>query len=381
MRVLQINTVCNGSTGHIACDLAYEVIKNGDECVVAFGRGNPPKNIPYIKIGNKFSNYFHVFLTRVFDAHGVGSYFATKKLIKQIEKYNPDVIHLHNIHGYYINVKLLFKYLKQSGKKVVWTLHDCWPFTGHCVYVDAEGCQQWRSNCKKCSAKQQYPRSVCSFSQRNYKYKKLLFTSLEKDQLTIVTPSKWLANIVQQSYLSKYKTIVINNSINTEIFKPTSSSLKQKYNLENKKVLLGVASNWEERKGLGDFIELSRRIPEQYKIVLIGLNQQQINSLPTNILGIRRTESMEQLAQWYSCSYAFLNLTYQDNYPTVNLEASACGTSVITYNTGGSVESADYIVNHKDYNKIIEILNQGNLTKGKTQLNTSFYQDVIKLYK
>lgn len=364
MKVLEINCFSNGSTGRIACDTARKLEKEGHQCVVAYARGPVSKDIKTIKIGNRLSIYFHAFLTRVFDKHGFGSKLATKKLIKQIEEYDPDVIHLHNIHGYYINIEILFKYLKESKKKVVWTLHDCWSFTGHCSHFDSEGCNKWKTGCHNCSLKHEYPSSkLYDSSKRNYIKKKEIFNSLDSEQVTIVTPSNWLANLVKKSFLSKYKVEVIYNGIDLNVFKPTLSDIKEKHGIEDKKVILGVASVWTKKKGFYDFIELSKILDDKYKIVMIGLSDKQLKEVPSNVLGIKRTESIEELVKWYSASHVFFNPTYEDTYPTVNLESQACGTSAVTYDTGGSVENCciENVIGKRDYDKLKELLHSENI--------------------
>lgn len=340
MKVLEINVVCGyGSTGKIVLDL-YNMLKTeGHECLCAYGRFSAPENINAIKIGNKLDNYIHVFNTRIFDNHGFSSKKATKEFIKKIEKYNPDIIHLHNIHGYYINIEILFNYLKKSKKPVVWTLHDCWAFTGHCSYFEYSNCKKWIKGCEKCIQKREYPKSMFKDnSKNNYINKKRIFTQL--DNMTIVTPSKWLANLVEKSFLSKYPIKVINNGIDLEAFKPTESDFRKKYNLENKKVLLGVANLWEKRKGIEYLIELIKRLDSSYKLVLVGkIDKKTREKLPSNIICIDRTNNVKELVEIYSAADLFINTTLEDNFPTVNLEALACGTPVITFDTGGCKET------------------------------------------
>lgn len=340
LKVLQINSVCGvGSTGRIATDL-YDILKQqGHNCKIAYGRGEA-KNIPLedtIKIGTDFDVKLHGVLTRFTDRTGFYSTGATKKLIEQIKEYNPDVIHLHNIHGYYINIKLLFEYLKQRNKPVVWTLHDCWSFTGHCAYFDFVGCDRWQTGCQQCPQKSSYPTSLfLDGSKQNYKKKQVLFTGLPN--LTIVTPSQWLGDLVKRSFLKEYPVQVIHNGIDLSQFRPTESDFRKKHNLQNHKIILGVASVWEKRKGLEDFIVLSTLLDEQYKIVLVGLTEKQVEKLPPNMIGFTRTNSIKELAELYSTADVFVNPTYEDNFPTTNLEALACGTPVVTYQTGGSPE-------------------------------------------
>ena len=339
MKVLQINSVCGyGSTGRIAYDLAKVLESNGHECFIAYGRGTAPNDVKTIKIGSDFHVKTHGAVSRLTDKHGFYSKSETKKLIDEIKKYDPDIIHLHNIHGYYINIELLFNYLSESNKKVVWTLHDCWAFTGHCSHFDYVGCDKWKTGCFHCPQKNRYPKSLLlDNSKWNYQKKKELFTSVK--DMTIVTPSEWLAGLVRKSFLNQYPVKVINNGIDLDVFKPTQGDFRKKYNLEDKFIILGVASVWEERKGLNDFIKLSKLLDDKYKIVLVGLSKNQIKSLPKNILGIERTSNATELAGIYTEADVFVNPTYEDNFPTTNLESIACGTPVITYNTGGSVES------------------------------------------
>lgn len=341
MKILQINSVCGvGSTGRISTDLYKVLEKQGNECKIAYGRGEAPEGIDSIKIGSKFDNYTHVFKTRVFDKHGFGSFNATKKFIEEVKEYNPDIIHLHNIHGYYINIEVLFNYIKEANKPVVWTLHDCWAFTGHCSHFDYVGCDKWKEGCDNCIQKKEYPSSkFIDNSQLNYKKKKELFTSIKN--MTIVTPSKWLANLVKESFLGQYPVEVINNGIDLDVFKPTESNFREKYNLQDKFIVLGVANVWSERKGLKYFIELSKKLRDNYNVVVVGVNEKQKRELPSNILAFTRTNNVKELAEIYTASDVFVNPTLEDNFPTTNLEALACGTPVITFNTGGSMEVID----------------------------------------
>lgn len=341
MKVLQINTVCGrGSTGRIATDLADILQGEGHACRIAYGRYLPPARYQDIsvRIGSDLGVKLHGVETRLFDAHGFGSTIATKHFLKWVESYDPDIIHLHNIHGYYINIELLFDYVKRAGKPVVWTLHDCWTFTGHCSHFTAVGCNQWRDGCRKCPQLKEYPKCALRGNvEKNYMRKKTAFTGV--GNMTIVTPSRWLAELVGESFLRDYPVRVIPNGIDLAVFKPTASSFRDKHGFGRKTVLLGVANNWNDRKGLGDFIDLSKMLDDSYQIVLVGLTDKQIEELPDHILGIARTESVQELAEIYSAADIFLNPTYEDTFPTTNLEALACGTPVITYRSGGSPEA------------------------------------------
>lgn len=339
MKVLQINSTCGfGSTGRIAVDILNTVIENDGEGLICYGRGEAPSGVPSYKIGSEMLVRIHGVLSRVTDRQGFYSTNATKTLVQKIEEYDPDIIHLHNIHGYYLDIRVLFDYLKKCGKPIVWTLHDCWAFTGHCAHFTAVGCEKWKTGCNSCPSKKEYPQSlVLDNSEKNYNEKKELFTGLQN--VTLVTPSKWLSDLVKESFLKEYTVKVINNGVNTDIFKPTESDFRKRYGIENKKIFLGVASVWQENKGLGDFIKLSKELPEDCKIVLVGLTETQMSMLPKEIIGLKRTENAKQLAEIYTAADVFLNPTYEDTYPTTNLEAICCGTPVVTYNTGGSPES------------------------------------------
>lgn len=385
MKILQINSVCGvGSTGRIATDLYKVLEEQGHECKIAYGRGTAPEGIDSIKIGSNLDNYAHVFKTRVFDKHGFGSASATNKFIEEVKEYNPDIIHLHNIHGYYINIEILFNYLKEANKPVVWTLHDCWGFTGHCAYFDYVGCDKWKNGCDKCPQKEGYPTSkVFDNSKLNYEKKRELFTSVKN--MTIVTPSKWLANLVKESFLGKYPVEVINNGIDLEVFKPTESNFREKYNLQDKFIVLGVASVWDERKGLKYFIELSKKLSNDYKIVVVGVNENQKKELPNNILAITRTNNVKELAEIYTAADVFVNPTLEDNFPNTNLEALACGTAVIVFNTGGSVECIEVIngcivekANINGILKSIENLRQNKLNIDKIIISSKKYDKQYK---
>ncbi|WP_066874230.1 glycosyltransferase [Clostridium mediterraneense] len=343
LKILQINSVCGfGSTGRIATDLYKVIEEQGHECVIAYGRGTAPEGYKTIKIGNNFDNYMHVAKTRILDKHGFGSKKATIKFIEEVKKYDPDVIHLHNIHGYYINIEILFNYLKKSGKKIIWTLHDCWTFTGHCAYFDYVGCSRWKTGCYECPQKKEYPTSnLKDNSKWSYQKKKEIFTLIDKDKLTIVTPSNWLAGLVKKSHLGKYKVEVINNGIDLDIFKPVKSNFREKYNIGNKKIILGVASYWDRRKGLNYFVDLSEKLDKSYQVVIVGVSEKQKSKLPNNIIVISRTNNVNELVEIYSAANIFINPTLEDNFPTTNLEALACGIPVITFYTGGSIESID----------------------------------------
>lgn len=341
MRILQINSVCGvGSTGRITVGIHGVLREYRHESYIAYGRGSARGCDTATRIGDKFDIYVHAMKTRLFDKHGYGSYRATEEFIRRVKLLDPDIVHLHNIHGYYINIELLFRYLKAAGKPVIWTFHDCWPFTGHCAYFSYAGCEKWRNGCGSCPQIRSYPSSILiDNSAQNFARKRELFSSVK--DLIIVTPSRWLAGLVQKSFFAEHHIVVINNGIDLGIFRPRESSYRQRYDLENKFIMLGVASPWSRRKGYSYFAAVSQRLKNDEVIVLVGMQENQIKSLPQNIIGIARTDSAEELAEVYSAADVFVNPTLEDNFPTTNLEALACGTPVITFDTGGSGESVD----------------------------------------
>lgn len=339
MKALFINEVCGvTSTGRICTDIAGLLEQRGWECKIAYGRMSVPERYEKyaVRIGSKLGVYAHVLGSRLLDNTGFYSYFATLKFIRWVEEYNPDVIHLHNLHGYYIHLGVLFDYLHRCGKPIIWTLHDCWTFTGHCSHYDYIGCQKWKTGCHHCPMTREYPKSLWrDRSKRNYIDKKKLFTGI--DRLTIVTPSEWLERQVEQSFLNAYPVRAIPNGIDTDIFKPTEGDFRRRNGLEDKIMLLGVANVWTQRKGRDDFFRLASELDEKYKLVLVG--DLRGTECPANILHISHTNNPQELAEIYSTADVFLNLTYEDTYPTTNLESLACGTPVVTYRTGGSPES------------------------------------------
>jgi len=382
MKVLMINSVCGiKSTGRIATDLADMLTEEGHAVKIGYGRDIVPDRYSKyaVRIGSDWDVRLHGAMTRVFDNVGFGSREATIKFIDFIKEFAPDIIHLHNLHGYYINVEILFEYLKEYNKPVVWTLHDCWAFTGHCAHFDLYKCYKWQTECGECPQKKEYPASfLFDNSRNNYIRKKQAFQGVNK--LVVVTPSQWLANLVKESFLQNYETRVINNGIDLTLFKPTYGDFRARYNLENKIIVLGVASAWGVRKGLLDFIELRKLLDRRCEIVLVGVSEEDKNILTEGMLGITRTDSVKELAEIYTASDIFVNLTYEDNYPTVNLEAQACGTPVLTYRTGGSVESVpeEQIAEQGNLQDIVELIVK---YEGKRASVQSFYDKNIAFEK
>ncbi len=382
--LLQINTVVNyGSTGRIIEELGYTAYQNGWNSYIAYGRKGRPYNSKLIKIGSDWDVILHGLQTRLFDKHGFGSRNATLQLIVQIDKIKPDIIHLHNLHGYYINIKVLFDFLAVTNIPVVWTFHDCWPMTGHCVYFDSVSCNKWETECFGCPQTDEYPASFgFDRSKKNYFVKKVLFTSLTN--LTIVPVSEWLGNIVKKSYFLNFPIKVINNGIDTDKFCPLkTTSIRSKYCLENKFIILGVASIWSIHKGLGDFIKLSRMLGKNYQIILVGLTELQIHTLPSNIIGIKRTDNIQELVAFYSDADVFINPSIEESFGLTTIEAMACGTPTIVFSATASPELTipvtGFIVAKGNIKGIIEAIHKIKI-KGKSCFSSACRDRVIKLY-
>lgn len=374
MRVLIINEVCGiGSTGRICSDLAFELEKQGHEVKIAYGRhGYVPEDCKKyaIRIGTRMDVILHALQARLFDNAGFGSKRATRRFIQWMNEYNPDVIHMHNLHGYYINIEQLFHYLKDSNKKIIWTLHDCWAFTGHSAGCDAIECRKWLEGCGNCPQKNMYPKSWMDRSRANWKRKKALFSGVKN--MEIITPSEWLLEEVKKSFLRDYDTSVIHNGINTEIFKKEKNNFRKKLNLsDHDVVILAVATVWNDFKGYKDYLKLSLLLDKKFKIVLVGgMTRVQEKRLPDNIIYIKKTQDIYEMAKLYNIANLYLNLTYCDTYPTVNLEAIACGVPLITYKVGGSTEIAERFggisIERGNIKKIVQILNDKSSFQGYT---------------
>lgn len=345
--LLQINPVLrtNTSTGRIMQEIGELAMSNGWESHIAYSRGRDGVSKPCrshrLPIGNVRSLCWHGVMTRLFDRHGLASKQATREFIKQIEAIKPAIIHIHNIHGYFLNYKLLFEYLATSGIPVIWTVHDCWLYTGHCYYYSYIGCDRWKLGCGACPQQTKFPVSWwMDRSRQNWIDKQAAFTSMPKEKLVIVPVSDWIREEMSHSFLKDYPFKVIHNGIDTNVFQPMNTQeVKDRYGLNGKKVILGVAGIWSKEKGLDDFKELSRLLAADEIILLVGVSPKLQTSLPKNIKGIQKTANIHQLAELYAAADVFVNPTWQDNYPTVNMEAIACGTPVVTYRTGGSIEA------------------------------------------
>ena len=391
MKVVQVNTVCNTSTGKIMECIQREAIARGYETCSFVGRRKPFRDIPCEKTGNPISFWIHVALTTAFDRQGFGSWFHTCRMIKRIKEENPDIIHLHNLHGYYLNFPLLFHYLKEEYKgKVFWTFHDCWPITGHCVHFAYAGCERWKHQCYKCPMKKKYPISwFLDGSKRNFRIKKELFRSIRN--LTVIVPSVWMETWVKESFLKDRTVCVVPNGIDLATFKyGCDEKVYHNYHIaDEKKVLLGVASVWDERKGLQDFYKLAETIEqENYQIVLIGLSSLQIRHLPAGITGIMRTENKQELAALYSRADIFINPSREESFSLVTVEAMACGTPVIVLDTSAVKElvtpECGIVIDNtevKSYVEAIKLVQNGHFLREEVRKCAEKYDQKIMAEK
>ena len=369
-KIVSLNLGNFGSTGRIAKGIIELSKKEGCDTYFAYpdNRFNVPAQSGDIRVSsdivrriNERASYYTGYI-------GCFSFFTTYRLIRKLKKIKPDILHLHNIHNSYVNHPMLFRYIKKHNVKTVWTLHDCWAFTGQCPHFTLEGCEKWKNGCYGCSLYKQYPATCYDNTKKMWKLKKKWFTGVEN--MTLVTPSLWLSKLVKQSFLKEYPVRVINNGIDLSVFKPTESDFRKKYSLEDKFVILGIAFDWGIRKGLDVFLKLAGMLGDEFAIVLVGTTDEIDKQLPDNIISVHRTSDQKELAEIYTACDVFVNPTREENFPTVNIEALACGTPVITFNTGGSVEIPDEtcgaVVECEDVNGLFDKIHEFK-TKPKSE--------------
>lgn len=363
MRIVQINGGAKGSTGKIMMGIADVARAQGHEVMCASPitttNRDAGEDCDYYRIGTFNSRRLNVALARITGFNGCFAWFETYKLLKKIDEFKPDIIHLHNLHDSYINFPMLFSYIKKHNVPTVWTLHDCWAFTGQCPHFTIVKCDKWKAGCHNCPQYKEYPASLYDNTKKMWQLKKKWFTGVKN--MTIVTPSRWLARLAQESYLKEYSIRVINNGIDLNVFKPTQSNFRERYEIPAEKhVILGVSFAWGYRKGLDCFVEMAEKLGEQYQIVLVGTDDEIDKNLPHNIISIHRTQNQKELAEVYSAADVFVMPTREENYPTVNMEAIACGTPVVTFDTGGCAETVDtstgIIVSVNEIDKLIEAI-------------------------
>lgn len=343
MRVLQVNSMPVGSTGKIMFDIGACAAKNGIEMHYAYPTFDA--SVPeahqqdsYV-IGNYMDSVGSHILGRITGYNDCFSIYPTKSFIRYMEQLKPDLLHLHNLHNCYLNLNLLFQYLKEKQIPVIWTLHDCWSFTGGCPYFTLEACEKWKEECHDCTQLNRYPKRYFDKSRQLFHKKKALFSGMQ--EVVLVTPSEWLSSLVKVSFLESYSCKVIRNGIDLNVFSVSAVDIRKQICEENKILIMGCAYKWEKRKGLDSFIELAKRIDDNYRIVLLGIDEKTERKIPRNIIAVPRVADQSRLCQFYTAADVFVNPTLEDNYPTTNLEAIACGTPVVTFNTGGSPETVN----------------------------------------
>lgn len=385
MTIIEINAVPYGSTGSIAKSICNLVNANGEDCAyfcyswTKVKKRKTEKN--EILIGGFFSKSLNILLSFLFGYEGSFSFLSTLMFLKKLKKLKPKIIHLHNMHNWYINIPLLLKFCKKNSVRVYWTFHDCWPLTGHCPHFLISNCNKWTYQCNHCPSYKEYPQSLFDNSKKMYRKKKN-WASLIPDA-TIVTPSKWLSDLLPLSIFRNNKSIIINNGIDLNVFKPTFVNLKQTYGLDsNKKIILGVAFSWEKRKGIYDFQKLSEMSDDDWQIVLIGRQIENVVFERNNVILIDRLQNPSEIVTFYSMASVFINPTYEDNFPTVNIESLACGTPVVTYKTGGSPEMlTDSTGIICDKGNIIELYNAiKKVVNSPTLFKSSFCTEQAKKY-
>lgn len=396
IKIVYVNTVCNGSTGNMMHYIQKSAENRGFSTIAYVGRRKVYNDVRCIKFGNIFSFWGHVIINTLFDRQGHGSLIQTKKLINYLKKEKPTIIHLHNLHGYYLHIPTLIEYLVNDySGRIVWTFHDLWPITGHCPHYVIAECSKWKTGCYCCANKGVYPISLgLDSSAKNYMEKKRLFSSLEK--LDIIVPSKWMKEQLEDSFLKDKSIQVISNGIDLEIFHYCwCDSIYEKYKIpKDKKVILGVASVWEERKGLKTFLELAKALGNEYIIILVGLTNKQIKTLPQNVIGIKRTENKYELAALYSRSDIFVNMSKEESFSLVTVEAMACGTPVIVLDSSAVKElvlEGNGIILHnpdiRQYLDAIQNISEWNIDRNSIRKSVLQYsienmtEKVIDLYE
>lgn len=397
LRVVSINLANIGSTGKIAEGIRKVARNYNIDIYVSYPPSDAcnPQGDNDIIIGTKTGRYKSYQMAYYTGLNGCFSVFATIRFIHKLKEIRPNVIHIHNLHHSYINLPLLFRYIKRENIPVIWTLHDCWAFTGQCPYFTLAKCEKWRYGCYACPNYNEYPESAVDRTSLMWKMKRKWFNGVEN--MILVTPSKWLAGLVKESYLGSYPLRVINNGIDLSVFKPLSGVNRRELNISTGKyIVLGVAFGWGTRKGLDVFIELAKLLDTRvYQIILVGTDDEVDKSLPQTIVSIHRTQNQQELAEIYAMADVFVNPTREDNFPTVNIEAIACGTPVITFDTGGSPEIIDsscgQVVELNDVGGLVREIEKQRREKVLTSSNclkraASFsdldkYMEYVELYK
>ncbi len=336
-----INTVPTGSHGRLMDDLRRASEAAGFETMLAVGRGADGHDRA-VPIGTRRDVRLHGLLTRAFDAHGRGSRRATEAFVDALRLFRPDLLHMHNLHGYYLHIETLFRYIRESRVPTVWTLHDAWALTGHCSHYMRVGCDRWRTCCHGCPQKREYPASLwLDASRRNYQVKRSAYQ--HQPNLTVVSPAQWLFDALEASILRDARRVLIPNGIDLSLFSPArDETMRARYGVApGQAMLLAVAAPFDERKGFSDALRIAESVGGRVRLVMVGLTDRQLRGLPAHVTGIRRTDGPEALVALYGEADCLVNPTYEDTYPTVNMEAIACGTPVAAYRVGGCADQID----------------------------------------
>ena len=327
-KLLQINSVVNtGSTGRIAEQLGQLAITQGWESYIAYGREARESKSQLIRIGNKNDVYLHAITSMLMDNQGLMSKRATRQILEKVEVIKPDIVHLHNIHGYYINYPMLFRYLKNNNIPTVITMHDFWLMTGHCAYIN-KICNRWKIGCGDCPRLNQYPVAMVDRSAKNWQIKATFFADMPN--VILIPVSHWLGRFVDESLLKYVKQRVIYNGIDTDIFKPYTKHEQTIQGIDwNRFTIMTIATRWTNSNGYREVIKLSEFLPTDCQIVMVGLNEEQLKDIPKNIIGYKKTEKFSQLQELYTKSDVIFNPNTEVTFGLVTVEAMACGTPAI----------------------------------------------------
>lgn len=379
MRYVQLNAYGNAWAESIIFKKHHELRAQGHESWVFWARADHEQDEHMVKIASYPEICIDVLQTRIDGRAGFHSKGITRRLLRRLDEIDPDVVHLHVLCGYWLNVEMLFEWLASHRCKVVWTLHDCWAFTGHCIHFTYAKCMQWRSGCAastSCPQRREYPETYLGGDASvrwSFEKKRRLFTMLPSHRMVLITPSRWLADLVKQSFLAKYDVDIIHNTVNTDIFKPTQSDFRERYGIDDRYMVLGVASKWSERKGLQDFTRLAMDLDDrQFAVVVVGLNREQakaVHRIAANIISLPRTDSQRELAEIYTAADVLLNPGVEETFGMNVAEAAACGTSAIVIAGSACAEVCENatIVPH-DYRKLVEIIQELQMKSGERKL-------------
>lgn len=381
MKVLQIDVNCkSGSTGKIAYDLHTQLVKDGHTSAVCYGRGEKINEPNIFKFGYDWETKIHAALTRITGLTGCYSYFSTKRLLKFMRAFKPDVVHIHELHAYFVNLKPVINYLKENNIKTVWTFHCEFMYTGKCGH--AYECEKWKTECGQCPHLRDYPKSLFfDFTKKMFNDKKKLLSDFEN--LTIITPSQWLADRVKQSFLGDKDIQVIHNGVDTEnVFYPRSfDHLKKKHHLTNEKIVLAVAPDlMSKNKGGRCVVELAERMrDENVKFILIGVEDLN-EKFPDNVIVLGRTDNQIELAEYYSMADVFVICSERENFPTTCIEAICCGTPVCGFDTGGTKETMPN--NYENFSQYgdLDILKVSILKNFKRTLKINLFYYKYSIY-